>query len=76
MVPDCFEYHASWVDPPRNRCFQVMEAPDVALLQLWTSRWDDLVDFEVIPVLPSSKFWSSISPPPIRSSPQTPPQPH
>jgi hypothetical protein len=26
------------------------------------SRWDDLVDFEIIPVLTSSDFWSKVQP--------------
>jgi uncharacterized protein DUF3303 len=62
MLPDGVVYHVSWMDSTGARCFQVMEAPDRELLNLWTSRWDDLVDFEVIPVLTSSDFWSEIYP--------------
>ena len=58
MLPDGVEYRASWVDPARSVCFQVMEATDPELLRVWISRWDDLVDFEVIPVVTSSEFWS------------------
>ena len=58
MMPEGVVYHASWVDRARSRCFQVMEASDPELLRLWISRWDDLVDFEVIPVVTSSEFWS------------------
>jgi Protein of unknown function (DUF3303) len=58
MLPDGVAYHASWVDTDGTRCFQVMEAPDREALQGWISRWDDLVDFEVIPVLSSGDFWS------------------
>jgi hypothetical protein len=35
-----------------------MEAADPELLRTWVSRWEDLVDFEVIPVVTSSEFWS------------------
>jgi hypothetical protein len=59
MLPDGVAYHASWVDRAGSRCFQVMEAPNPELLNLWVSRWDDLVDFEIVPVLTSSEFWSN-----------------
>ena len=58
MLPEGVTYLASWVDPTQGRCFQLMEAPDAELLRLWASRWDDLVDFEVIPVVTSSEFWT------------------
>jgi len=58
MLPEGVVYHASWVDSGGARCFQVMEAPDHDLLRVWTSRWHDLVDFEIIPVLTSGDFWS------------------
>ncbi len=58
MLPDNVAYHASWVDSAGTRCFQVMEASDPELLNLWVSRWDDLIDFEIVPVLPSGNFWS------------------
>ena len=58
MLPDGVTYHASWVDAKGMRCYQVMEALDPALLKTWTTRWDDLVDFEVIPVQSSAEFWA------------------
>jgi hypothetical protein len=58
MLPGGVMYHASWVDPVANRCFQVMEAPDQEALKGWTSFWGDLIDFEIVPVLTSTKFWS------------------
>jgi uncharacterized protein DUF3303 len=60
MLPDGVAYHASWVDLGGARCFQIMEAPDLESLNVWIGRWDDLVDFEVIPVLTSDDFWSRI----------------
>ena len=62
MLPQGITYHGSWVDSAGARCFQVMEASHPELLSLWVSRWHDLVDFEVVPVLTSSDFWSSIPP--------------
>jgi len=58
MLPEGVTYQASWVDRAGARCFQVMEAPQAGLLSAWTSRWDDLIDFEIIPVETSSDFWA------------------
>ena len=58
MMPDNLVYHASWIDPQNARCFQVMEATDAERLNVWTSCWDDLVDFEIIPILSSQEYWS------------------
>ena len=58
MLPEGVTYHASWVDLARTRCFQVMEASHPELLDLWISRWDDLINFEIVPVLPSVDFWA------------------
>ncbi len=30
-------------------CFQVMETPNVELMNLWVSCWADLFDFEIVP---------------------------
>lgn len=43
---------------PRNRSFQVMEAPHRELLNVWVRRWEDLIDFEIVPILTSADFWS------------------
>ena len=55
MMPAGLEYLNSWVEPNYDRCFQLVscEAPD--LLAEWISHWDDLVDFEIIPVLTSKE---------------------
>jgi hypothetical protein len=58
MMPDGVVYHASWVDGASMRCFQVMEAPSAVSLDGWIKCWDDLVDFEVVAVLPSREFWA------------------
>ena len=60
ILPEGVIYHASWVDSAGARCFQVMEAPDVELINLWVERWNDLVDFEIVPVATSEAFWSNI----------------
>ena len=55
MAPEGLRYVASWVDMDYKRCFQVMEAEDEALLKQWTTNWDDLVDFEIVPVRTSAE---------------------
>lgn len=60
MLPEGVVYHASWMEAAGARCFQVMEAPDEDSLKAWTNSWDDLVEFEIVPVVPSSEFWSKI----------------
>ena len=60
MMPEGVVYHASWMDSVGARCFQIMEAPSRNLLDIWTSHWDDLVEFEIIPVETSSEFWARI----------------
>ena len=59
MLPEGLTYQASWVDSTGTRCFQIMEAARPELLDAWVSRWDDLVDFEIVPVLTSAEFWAN-----------------
>ena len=60
MMPEDLIYHVSWVDQEGQRCFQIMEAEDEGPLRVWMANWSDLVDFEVIPVVTSAQFWSSV----------------
>jgi hypothetical protein len=62
MAPDTVRYVASWVDLQFERCFQVMEADDEAPLREWMAQWDDLVEFEVIPVRTSTDAAATIAP--------------
>jgi Protein of unknown function (DUF3303) len=58
MLPGEVIYHASWVDLTGPRCFQVMETARREFIDKWTHSWEDLVDFEIIPVLTSADFWA------------------
>ena len=58
MMPEGVIYHASWLEPAGDCCFQVMEAPNTELLDVWMNHWSDLMEFEVIPVLSSRDFWA------------------
>jgi len=61
MLPPGVTYHASWMEITGSRCFQIMEAPDLEALTPWVRSWDDLVEFEIIPVLTSSDYWARAS---------------
>jgi hypothetical protein len=54
MLPEGLTYIDSWVEPSLERCFQVMEAPNLDLVKEWTRKWEDLVEFEVITVVKSA----------------------
>jgi hypothetical protein len=58
MLPEGVSYHASWVDSTGTRCFQVMETLHPDLLNTWIGCWEDLVEFEIVPVLTSADFWA------------------
>lgn len=50
MLPDGLKYVNSWVKQDHTGCYQLMECDDVRLLEQWTSRWNDLVEFEIFAV--------------------------
>jgi hypothetical protein len=62
MAPEGLKYIASWVDLEFQRCFQVMEAETQAMLKEWTDHWDDLVEFEIVPVRTSEEAARAIAP--------------
>jgi len=62
LAPDGLRYLGSWVTEDLTRCFQVMECEDRALLEQWMARWQDLVDFEVLPVLTSAEAQARVGP--------------
>lgn len=55
MMPEGLKYVDSWVEVNFDRCFQLMECDDPRLFQEWILQWQDLGDFEVIPVVPSKE---------------------
>jgi hypothetical protein len=61
MLPDGLRYVDSWVEANLDRCFQLMECDDPRLFQEWVINWQDLVDFEIIPVVPSKQTTEAIS---------------
>ena len=43
MMPDGLKYVGSWIEANFDRCFQLMECDDAALLQEWLLSWGDLM---------------------------------
>jgi hypothetical protein len=52
-TPDGLTYVNSWIEANLDRCFQLMECDDARLFQQWIALWSDLIEFEVVPVVPS-----------------------
>ena len=53
QAPEGLSYVGSWIEANFDRCFQLMECADARLLQEWVLRWQDLIEFEFVPVVPS-----------------------
>ena len=62
QLPDGLVYRASWVTENLTRCYQIMECDDRALLDEWMSRWDDVMELQVVPVLTSAEAAERLAP--------------
>lgn len=62
MMPDGLRYVDSWVEPSFERCYQLMETDDAALFPEWTKNWDDLMEFEIVPVITSLEAREKMAP--------------
>ena len=62
LAPEGLRYVSSWVDEKLERCFQLMEAEDRKYVDEWILNWNDLVEFEVYPVISSTEAAETISP--------------
>jgi hypothetical protein len=61
LTPEGLTFVGSWVEADLRRCFQLMECGDVTLLQRWVAEWSDLVDFEIVPVVPGRDVADALS---------------
>jgi Protein of unknown function (DUF3303) len=61
LVPDGVTFVNSWVAADLGRCFQLMECDDITLLQKWVSEWSDLIDFEIVPVVPGKETAAALA---------------
>jgi hypothetical protein len=55
MAPEGLRYVSSWVDEKLEICFQLMETDDVSYVNEWIANWNDIVEFEVYPVITSQE---------------------
>ena len=62
MLPEGLTYVDSWVEANFDRCFQLMECDDPRLFQQWVARLGDLIEFEIVPVVPSKATFEAIEP--------------
>ena len=61
-APEGLTYVGSWIEANFDRCFQLMECDDPRLLQAWVAFWSDLIEFEIVPVVPSTETRAAIEP--------------
>jgi hypothetical protein len=62
MAPDGLKYVASWVTEDLRRCFQIMECDDPKLIAEWMTRWEDVTEFDVVPVITSEQAAAFVAP--------------
>ena len=62
MAPAGLQYVGSWIEANFDRCFQLMECDDARLLQQWVAAWNDLIEFEIVPVVPSAETREAVEP--------------
>jgi len=55
LAPAGLTYVSSWVDENLTICYQLMETSDRSLLDEWMHKWEDLIEFEVHPVITSQE---------------------
>ena len=61
MLPEGLRYVDSWVAANHEHCFQLMECDDPRLFDEWIACWQDLVEFEIIPVTSSKEATEQIA---------------
>ncbi|BCM18385.1 DUF3303 domain-containing protein [Mesorhizobium sp. J8] len=62
LKPDELVVHHSWIAADMSRCFLLVEADDVTILQRWAIEWNDLVEFEIVPVATSKDMVAALAP--------------
>lgn len=72
MMPDGLTYVSSWIEANFDRCWQVMECDDPRKFQDWILSWNDLMDFEIVPVVPSAETQAAVEGHPRRGAPGQP----
>ena len=55
LMPEGVNYINSWIDEDVKTCYQVMNSDSLEKLHEWINNWEDLADFEIIPVISSAE---------------------
>jgi len=55
LMPEGLHYINSWITEDVAICYQIMETDNVNTLHQWIDNWNDLVEFEIIPVITSQQ---------------------
>jgi hypothetical protein len=60
LMPEGVRYVNSWINTELTTCYQVMECGSEEPLRTWIGNWDDLADFEIVPVITSAEAYERI----------------
>ena len=55
LLPNGVEYIDSWIDENVSVCYQLMRSEHIDGIQQWVDQWNDLADFEIVPVISSEE---------------------
>jgi hypothetical protein len=55
QLPAGVHYINSWIDEDIKTCYQVMESDTEEKIHEWVRHWNDLADFQIIPVVSSAQ---------------------
>ena len=56
MMPDGLEYISSWISHDLKTCWQLMQTDSSEKFAQWTQNWDDLMEFDIVPVRTSAEM--------------------
>lgn len=48
MMPEGLTFVNSWLEKDGDRCFQLMQADDPSLFQVWFDHWKDFMAIEIV----------------------------
>ena len=55
LMPNGLTYVSSWISEDLTICWQLMETDNRVLFDEWTKNWNDLMEFEIVPVQTSAE---------------------
>jgi len=54
-LPEGLRFIESWVSADLRVCYQLMETDNIGLFATWPQRWEELIEFEIVPIIPSGE---------------------